>query len=158
MYSTHSSELEEAYTNLKAVLGLSAESPIPKIPRPNNDGKTPATDSTLIAPPHQGKRKAPDQDGDISMVGPAEDTSSKRSKMPAQVTGGSNQAPPIADNISEPQMEHARAAASFITFLTPESLLPPKLPTREEMEEVLLNLRKQTLVEEYFGNGEDENA
>jgi pre-mRNA-splicing factor ISY1 len=45
----------------------------------------------------------------------------------------------------------AMAAASFIPFLTVEHLLPPKLPTREEMDGVLLGLRKRALVEEYFG-------
>lgn len=46
---------------------------------------------------------------------------------------------------------HAQAAASYISFLTTEDLLPPKMPTREEMETVLLGLRKQALVDEYFG-------
>jgi pre-mRNA-splicing factor ISY1 len=46
---------------------------------------------------------------------------------------------------------HAQAAASYIPFLTTEDLLQPKMPTREEMEQVLLGLRKQALVEEYFG-------
>lgn len=46
---------------------------------------------------------------------------------------------------------HAQAAASYIPFLTTESLLPPKMPTRQEMEQVLLALRKEALVEEYFG-------
>jgi len=54
-------------------------------------------------------------------------------------------------DVSDSQHEHARAAAAFISFLALENLLPPKLPTREEMEGVLLNLRKQALVEEYFG-------
>ena len=60
------------------------------------------------------------------------------------------------DDTEDPQVAHARAAAAFIPFLAPENLLPPKLPTREEMEGVLLNLRKQALVEEYFGNGEEQ--
>lgn len=156
----HFSDWEEAYTNLKAALGLPAESPIPKISRPNHDGMTTSISSAsaLTTPPNQGKRKAPDPDGDINMTGPTEDASSKRSKTPAQMLESSNNGPFSTDAISEPQMEHARAAAAFITFLTPENLLPPKLPTREEMEHVLLNLRKKALVEEYFGNGEDQKA
>lgn len=66
--------------------------------------------------------------------------SSKRSKE----TAGS------AD--TDPAKAHAQAAAAYIPFLTADNLLPPKLPTREEMEKVLLALRKQALVEEYFGN------
>lgn len=46
---------------------------------------------------------------------------------------------------------HAQVAASHIHFLTTEDLLPPKMPTRDEMEAVLLGIRKQALVEEYFG-------
>ncbi|KAJ7078325.1 Isy1-like splicing factor [Mycena belliarum] len=46
---------------------------------------------------------------------------------------------------------HARAAAAYISFLTPAMLAPPALPTAQEMEAVLLALRKKALVEEYFG-------
>ena len=56
-------------------------------------------------------------------------------------------APPAADQA----FIHAQAAASYIPFLAAEDLLPPKMPTRQEMETVLLGLRKQALVEEYFG-------
>ena len=47
---------------------------------------------------------------------------------------------------------HAQAAASYMSFLRPEDLLPPAMPTREEMDEVILVLRKKALVEEYFGD------
>jgi pre-mRNA-splicing factor ISY1 len=49
-------------------------------------------------------------------------------------------------------LAHARAAAAYIPFLSVESLLPPKMPTKGEMEGVLLELRKRALVDEYFGN------
>ena len=49
---------------------------------------------------------------------------------------------------------HAQAAALYIPFLRPEDLLPPTMPTREEMDEVILALRKKALVEEYFGDEE----
>jgi pre-mRNA-splicing factor ISY1 len=147
---------EEAYTNLKAALGLPTEFPTPKIPRPNNNNTTPPTNSAsaLAAPPNQAKRKAPDWDSDINMTDSTEEASLKRSKTPIQTKENPADASSGTDIISEPQMEHARAAAAFISFLTSESLLPPKLPTREEMERVLLNLRKRALVEEYFGNGD----
>lgn len=88
------------------------------------------------------------------MTDSTEEASLKRSKTPIQTKENPADASSGTDIISEPQMEHARAAAAFISFLTSESLLPPKLPTREEMERVLLNLRKRALVEEYFGNGD----
>jgi pre-mRNA-splicing factor ISY1 len=142
---------EEAYINLKAALGLSTESPIPKIPRPNNNAMASHTLPTSSAPPNQAKRKAMDQDGDVGMSDSTSETS-KRSKKQALLK--SSAAGVSVDGVSDPQLEHARAAAAFISFLAPENLLPPKLPTREEMEGVLLNLRKQALVEEYFG-GDD---
>jgi len=47
---------------------------------------------------------------------------------------------------------HAQAAAAYIPFLDVEHLLPPKLPTHDEMEGVLLALRKKALLEEYLGD------
>ena len=84
-----------------------------------------------------------DQDDDVGISDSANETS-KRSKN----QGFLNSSAATVDSISDPQLEHARAAAAFISFLAPENLLPP------EMEGVLLNLRKQALVEEYFG-GDD---
>ena len=55
---------EEAYTNMKAALGFSTESPIPKIPQPNNDAIASHTLPTSSALPNQAKRKAMDQDDD----------------------------------------------------------------------------------------------
>lgn len=39
-----------------------------------------------------------------------------------------------------------------IPFLTPEHLQPPKMPTKEELDGVLLSLRKQVLLQEYLGD------
>lgn len=50
----------------------------------------------------------------------------------------------------EAAMAFAKATAAFIPFLSPDELLPPKMPSREEMEAFLLGLRKKALVEEYF--------
>lgn len=49
-------------------------------------------------------------------------------------------------------LAHATRTAAYIPVLSPEILMPPKLPTREEMEQFLLELRKKALVEEYFGD------
>ncbi|KAG6836797.1 hypothetical protein H0H93_003043 [Arthromyces matolae] len=62
-------------------------------------------------------------------------------------SGSTSTPTPLAE---DPAHAHAAAAASYITFLRPEDLLPPKLPTRQEMETLLLALRKKALVEEYF--------
>jgi len=145
---------EEAYTNLKAALGLPTDSPTPKIPRQNNSVTAPS--STSSAPPNQAKRKAVDQDGDAGMSDSTEESSKRSKKVPLEHSSVAASA--SVDGTSDPHVEHARAAAAFIPFLTPEDLLPPKMPTRKEMEGVLLNLRKQALVEEYFGNGEEQKV
>lgn len=53
--------------------------------------------------------------------------------------------------LSDLSAVHAKAAAAYIPFLSEEMLMPPNMPTRDEMEKVLLGLRKEALVEEYFG-------
>jgi pre-mRNA-splicing factor ISY1 len=42
-----------------------------------------------------------------------------------------------------------RDITSLIPFLTPEHLAAPKMPTRQEMDAILLELRKQALLQEY---------
>ncbi|KAJ6492226.1 Isy1-like splicing factor [Mycena sanguinolenta] len=46
----------------------------------------------------------------------------------------------------------ARTLASYISFITPEMLMPPKLPTPAETEAILLKLQKEMLQREYFGD------
>jgi pre-mRNA-splicing factor ISY1 len=84
-----------------------------------------------------------DKDGDVDMSVADEDHERSKSTIPVAAAPSS----PEADQARI----HAQAAASYISFLTTEDLLPPKMPTREEMETVLLGLRKQALVDEYFG-------
>ncbi|KAI0045615.1 Isy1-like splicing factor [Auriscalpium vulgare] len=113
---------DEAISNLRETLGLSADELIPR-PRAKAQPPPSAALPTSDQPP-----PAPDAKSDASVSVSAPDSA--------------------ADLI----MAHARAAAAYIAFLEPESLMPPKLPTKEEMESVLLDLRKRALVEEYFGN------
>jgi len=48
-------------------------------------------------------------------------------------------------------MEDRTNITTLIPFLTPEHIAMPKLPTKEEMDNVLLGLRKQALLQEYIG-------
>ncbi|KAI0791479.1 Isy1-like splicing factor [Irpex lacteus] len=48
-------------------------------------------------------------------------------------------------------LQYARTTAAYIPFLSADDLVPPKMPTQQEMEKFLLDLRKKALVEEYFG-------
>ena len=58
---------------------------------------------------------------------------------------------PTTSNVDTARI-HAQAAATYIPFLDVEHLLPPKLPTHDEMEGVLLALRKKALLDEYLGD------
>ncbi|KDQ56519.1 hypothetical protein JAAARDRAFT_36012 [Jaapia argillacea MUCL 33604] len=141
-------EWEAAYQNVRIVLGLPTTDPIPPIPRPSTTHlKISDTESSTPSNP-VSKRKAP-EDGDADMP-PPDGALEKRSKSTIQDGGLGIHAGAGEDgaNVTEAM---ARAAAAFIPFLTPEQLMPPKIPGREEMEGVLLELRKKALVEEYFG-------
>lgn len=97
----------------------------------------------------ESKRKAPADDS-IESVETTEqnNSSSKRTKT-------STTTPSAAEPAVSTLLPSAQAASAFIPFLSPEDLLPPKLPTREEMEEVLLGLKKRALLEEYFGDSSE---
>ncbi|KAJ3740998.1 Isy1-like splicing factor [Lentinula detonsa] len=137
-------EWEEAYTTLREVLGLPEDEPIPQMPRHESSSST-ADDPSASAV--QSKRKAETDDGAIVDSEPS--PSDKRpKKVTAEATISSSNP---ADQLQEAFL-HAQTAASYIPFLSAESLLPPKMPTRVEMEQVLLDLKKKALVEEYFGN------
>ncbi|KAH9171866.1 pre-mRNA-splicing factor ISY1 [Lactarius sanguifluus] len=142
---------EEAHANLREVLGLPDDTPVPKIPQgagaPSSNA-TPSDNPPSAAP--DSKRKVRDDGGDGTPVPESDGELAKRSKP------GSLVPPPPPDvtqvDVAATTLAHARAAAAQIPFLSVESLLPPKMPTKEEMESVLLELRKRALVEEYFGN------
>jgi pre-mRNA-splicing factor ISY1 len=94
------------------------------------------------------KRKTADDESDLEMDGGTRDES-KRTKTDGDLASTVAQ---TASTTTNPVLLHAQTAASFIPFLDAEHLLPPKVPSREEMETVLLQLRKKALVEEYFGD------
>lgn len=93
------------------------------------------------------KRKAPDDDGDGANSDVMDTDEGKRVK-----TSTVDDTTHASKNALSPG-DAARVAAAFIPFLTSEDLMPPKLPNRDEMEGVLLRLRKQALMSEYFGGG-----
>jgi pre-mRNA-splicing factor ISY1 len=155
-------EWEEAYNNLRGALGLSPGVSAPKPPRINTLpalAVTSTPDHSIEANTTSVKRKADsDQAGtkvDDSSLQFAEENN-KRSRTAV----ASPQVPPLqmdSDSGLDASVHvfHAQAAAKFIPFLTPEHLMPPKLPSSKEMENVLLDLKKRALLEEYFGT---ENA
>jgi len=115
---------------------------VPPSTIPPSDNPPPASATS------DGKRKAPTDD---SVPAPESDGELvKRSKQGAPAPPSS--VAPTQGDAAATALAHARAAATYIPFLSVDSLLPPKMPTKEEMEGVLLDLRKRALVEEYFGN------
>lgn len=99
------------------------------------------------------KRKAPDEDTTMTTDEVNDDAipadPSKRQKTNGTAVPNGDQPPSTAT--ADTMLQSARAAAAFIPFLSPDELMPPKLPSPEEIEGVLLGLRKQALVQEYFG-------
>ncbi|RDB17306.1 Pre-mRNA-splicing factor ISY1 [Hypsizygus marmoreus] len=130
---------EEAYSNVREALGLPSDAPIPKLANSGHPSLPLSSRDT-----QQGsamKRKTTDK-ADVEMLAPDENSKRAKSAVPATA----------ASVVNDDQARiHAQAAASYIPFLDTESLLPPKMPTRPEIENVLLELRKKALVEEYFG-------
>lgn len=82
----------------------------------------------------------------------ASDDASKRPKTNGSLTHANGG--PAPSSPEDAILANAQAVASYIPFLTTDHLLPPKLPSREEMEQFLLELRKKALVEEYFGEAQ----
>lgn len=146
-------EWAEAYLILRGTLGLPTDDPIPKLPRSSTQAPPVHKEATKAAPPAKAtsrpkRKKASDPEADVETTIAKNDESAKRSKLQQPSTSTSS------ETIDDKTLEHAGAAAAYISFLDTDDLLPPKLPTREEMEKVLLDLRKKALVEEYFGEGQ----
>ena len=134
----------EAYSNLREALGMEIDLPAPELQRRQQIQASAkvmdhAGDET---PPIKRKHAA---DEDVEPITPAED-SMKRPKKGVTTSQPNGQAGLYLAVV------HAKAAAAYIPFLQEEMLMPPKMPTHEEMENVILDLRKRALVEEYFGD------
>lgn len=121
------------------------DSPLPPLPRNTNH---PSLSQTHPPPAVTSKRKTTGEDEDVEMEAVEEDA--KRAKTVFSLSANTIDTASDADTARR----HAQMAASHIDFLDTEHLLPPSLPTHQEMENVLLNLRKKALVEEYFGDGQ----
>ncbi|KAL5514610.1 hypothetical protein ACEPAG_1926 [Sanghuangporus baumii] len=144
-------EWEEAYSNVRAVLSIPDDEPGPPIP--GRDKPIPSPINAVDAPQDSTKRKTPDADTDVQMAPPTTDSSDSDGTKKSKTSNGvaPSTAPAPSDSSQAAALQSAQLAAAFIPFLAPEDLLPPKLPSKEEMENVLLELKKKKLVEEYFG-------
>ncbi|OJA20923.1 hypothetical protein AZE42_00910 [Rhizopogon vesiculosus] len=146
-------EWRDEYTNVREILNLPPDDPIPQMPR-GPSASTPPLPSDGHSPPQPpvtSKRKAQEEDTEMDTVN-GESVAPEQAKRPRKVVvDGSAKADVMQSNDADSIRAHASAAATYLGFLSPEDLMPPTLPTREEMEGVLLALRKQALVEEYFG-------
>jgi len=136
---------EEAFTNVRAALGLPPDTSPPPIPGQASTQPSPPQPQTI--PQTTAKRKTTDAENDMEVDGTRDEA--KRSKTEGDSEPTTTKASSAA--ATDPVRIHAQTAASFIPFLETELLLPPKMPSHDEMETVLLQLRKKALVEEYFG-------
>lgn len=150
-------EWEDAHRHIRTALGLSEDdTPIPPIPRPTTGSTLSITDQSLsqpngTPPPHaaDSKRKAPDVDADVSMENGGSDSAPSKRQHTANGNGNGNGATAATPDATA--LQYARTTAAYIPFLSADDLVPPKMPTQQEMEKFLLDLRKKALVEEYFG-------
>ncbi|KAI0342399.1 Isy1-like splicing factor [Trametopsis cervina] len=136
-------EWEDAHAHIRRALGLPEDEPTPKLSRPAPNATITITDQTSgtsPSAPTDAKRKLADED--VGMED-AESVPSKRPHVDSASIGGT----PSADATA---LQHARTTAAYIHFLSPEDLVPPKMPSAKEMEQFLLELRKKALLEEYF--------
>ena len=141
-------EWREAQEHIRELLQIPADDPMPDLPRgPGQATVVTPSDSSPASASNSTKRKA---DGDVNMANeddpPPENAKRSKSELAQQ--------PVIPTPAPNSMQAHAQLAASYISFLSPEDLLPPKMPTREELEGVLLKLQKEALVNEYFGDSQ----
>jgi pre-mRNA-splicing factor ISY1 len=147
-------EWRDEYTNVREILNLPLDDPIPPIPRGSSASSSPPP-SNGPSPPQpavNAKRKAHEEDVEMDTVDAEAAAPDQAKRLRKAESDGTAKVDIIASNGGADSIRsHANAAAAYLGFLSPEDLLPPTLPTRGEMEGVLLALRKQALVEEYFG-------
>jgi pre-mRNA-splicing factor ISY1 len=146
-------EWRDEYTNVRETLNLPLDDPIPPIPRGSSASSSPLP-SNGLSPPQpvvNAKRKAHEEDVEMDTVDAEAAAPDQAKRFRKTESDGTAKADIISNGGADSIRSHANAAAAYLGFLSPEDLLPPTLPTREEMEGVLLALRKQALVEEYFG-------
>lgn len=108
-------------TNVRGALGLPTDTPLPAFPLDPSYAKS-------ITKMISDKLKPPDSSADAMQV---------------DVDGVG----------SDPQKRAAKFLASYLPVFSanPEELMMPPMPSRTEMESILLELRKKALVGEYFG-------
>jgi pre-mRNA-splicing factor ISY1 len=125
---------DNAYAALASALGLGPNDPAPPIPRP-----TPTSISSLSSlPPAQlesGREKRKLTEGE-------REDESKRTKAPVPPTRAED-GPEIARPLNQ--------LPPLLSVLHPSDVAHPVMPTKAELEQVLLDLRKRALLEEYVG-------
>jgi len=141
---------QEAYTNVREALHLSKDDVIPRIQPSYPVPTAPPLSEPPPAVSSEQKAESKGIENDVEMAGPEGEEAAKKTSGDGN-KDGPRPAATTAMNL-DTVLEHARVVVSHVTFLDPASLVPPKLPTREEMESILLDLRKKALVEEYFGD------
>jgi len=145
-------EWKEAYSNLREALGLPGDDPTPKIPRSPRISQTVSSSTPMPTTVSQVKRKKRNDDGiDVEMSPEVPDSTPANNSLKRSKTDVDNAVVSVGSDVA---LQNATAAAAYIAFLEPENLLPPKMPTRQEMESVLLGIQKKLLTEEYFGDGD----
>lgn len=148
MFNEWCADWKEVYEVLREILGLSADDQSVIVETGKNTESAPAAEELPAAKTAKGKGTKGKKGGKRKVEEAAEPETVEDVKRTKTDEGGHVEA---VGKDNEGHM-HAQAAAAYIPFLDAASLAPPKMPSRQEMEQVLLDLRKKALVEEYFGD------
>ena len=126
---------DNACSRLVDLLELPEDATVPPFPKAN----VPATATSST---NAQKRKATDDDVEMTETS-TESESDKRTKVDGQGAEAGSESNGNTDAST------AAALASFFGVLDQASMEPPKQPTKEELEVILLDVRKRSLLAEY---------
>lgn len=131
------SDWDSACSRLVDLLDLPEDAAVPPFPKAN----VPAAATTST---NAQKRKATDDD-DVEMTSTSgEGETDKRTKLDGHVGHGEQE----GEN-GNTDASTAAALASFFGVLDQASMEPPTQPTKEELDVILLDVRKRSLLAEY---------
>lgn len=126
---------DSACARLVGVLELPEDTTAPPFPKAN-------APAAAVSSTNAQKRKAADED--VEMAGTSsEGEGDKRTKLDGQSVEEGSESNGHADAST------AAALASFFGVLDQASMEPPKQPNKEELEAILLDVRKRSLLAEY---------
>lgn len=134
-------EYHEAVEAVREALGLDEDAPLPGF----RDADVKAINAS---------KSNANGDGEDAVMEDAEAPNAKKKGKRGKKTDAAKTKPSekVVTGEGDTKSGESDGITALIPFLTPEMIAPPKMPTREELEVVLLDLRKRALLDEYLGD------